>query len=155
MTSNQSSTVPLSHNPPRWLSWLFVGVSFLGFLDAGYLTANHYLGIPLVCSLLQGCERVTASPYSIMFGVPVALLGVLYYLTIFIFSVWYIDSGRAEALFTMAKLSIFGMAAALWFVSVQLFILHAICLYCMFSALTSTTLFLLGAYTLRRSWIRA
>ncbi len=155
MTSKPPSTTLSNPNPPTALPWLFAAVSFIGFLDAAYLTANHYFGIPLVCSVIQGCERVTTSAYSTVFGVPVALLGALYYVIIFFLTVWYIDSRRLDVFFTAARMTSVGMIASLWFVSIQLFVLKAICIYCMTSALTSTILFAIGAYTLKRGWIRA
>lgn len=53
-----------------------------GLAVSGYLTFEHYTaGSTLVCadSGLVNCSRVTTSQYSFLFGVPVALLGLLYF----------------------------------------------------------------------------
>ena len=47
-----------------------------------------------------------------------------------------------------ARLTIIGLLASLWFIYLQLFVIKAICLYCMFSAFTSITLFIFGLFVL-------
>jgi uncharacterized membrane protein len=119
-------------------------VSFLGFLDATYLTINHYTGATLPCSITHGCEIVTQSEYSEFLGIPVALFGVLFYLTIFLGSYFFLEY-RSKLYFKItAAMTVFGVLFSAWFVYVQLGILHAICQYCMLSAITSTVLFVLG-----------
>lgn len=129
---------------PNWLPVCFLIFSAIGFVDATYLTVKHFLGTPIPCAILQGCEQVTNSQYATVFGVPVALLGSFYYLTVLILSVIYLDARKLLALKLAASLTIFGFLASLWFIFLQIFIIKAICLYCMFSAATSTTLFILG-----------
>ncbi len=133
----------------KWLPILFIALSFLGFSDATYLTAKHYLGSPVTCIIFEGCEKVTTSPYSIVFGVPVALLGALYYAAILILAVAYWDSKRIGILKLLAVITPAGFLASLWFVYLQLFVIKAICFYCIVSAATSTALFGLGIYALR------
>lgn len=132
----------------KWLPVLFIALSFLGFSDATYLTAKHYLGTPVTCILFQGCEQVTTSPYSVVYGVPVALLGALYYAAVLILTVAYLDSKRIGMLKLAAAITPAGFLASLWFVYLQLFVIKAICFYCMLSAMTSTALFGLGMYAL-------
>ena len=124
----------------------FLTLSLIGFLDASYLAVKHYLGEPVVCSLLEGCEEVLTSKYAIVAGVPVALFGVFYYLAVFILIILYCDTGKTQFLRFAAYLTILGFAASLWFVYLQLFVIGAICLYCMASAITSTILFMLGLF---------
>jgi len=128
----------------RWLPWAFLLASLAGFVDSSYLAIKHYTGVPPSCTILAGCEVVTGSQYAVMFGVSVALLGALYYLSIFLFSVYYLDSRRSEVLGWISHLTWIGFAASLYFVYLQLFVIGSICLYCMGSAVTSVTLFVLG-----------
>src|SRR3989338_8628205 len=130
--------------PSNWLPFAFLIVSAFGFADATYLTTKHFLGAPVACSILKGCEQVTTSPYSLIFSIPVALLGSVYYLTILILSVIYLDSRKPSVLKLLAHLTPFGFLASLYFVYLQIFVIKAICLYCMVSADTSTVLFILG-----------
>lgn len=130
----------------------FIIVSFLGFLDASYLTLEHFLNRIPPCGF-SGCETVTTSMYSTVFGIPVALLGAVYYFLMFAGAilVWQTKNGSYFNLLSWTTVA--GLLASLWFVYAQTFILHAFCVYCIFSALTSTTLFILGMVNLRRSAI--
>ncbi len=125
---------------------LMLGV--LGFADAAYLSANHFFGTPLVCTIFHGCDTVTTSVYSKIGPIPVALLGLVYYLTIILLLVAYVDTRNKLLPRIIALLTPLGLLASLWFVFVQLFLVKAICLYCMISATTSTTLFIFGMVVL-------
>lgn len=140
--------------PQKQLKRLAIGmlvVSFLGFLDSTYLTINHYTGATLPCSITHGCEIVTQSKYSEFMGIPVALFGVLFYLVIFFGSYFFLEY-RSRLYFKItAATTIFGVLFSGWFVYVQLGILHAICQYCMLSAISSTILFGLGMAVIKTS----
>ena len=124
---------------------LFCILSAIGLLDATYLTVKHYLGGIPPCTL-RGCEVVLTSAYNTIAGVPVALLGVLYYVTILLLSLAYLVSKKEAILRYAAHLTPAGFLASAYFVYLQLFVIKAICLYCMASAATSTLLFILGVY---------
>lgn len=134
---------------PKWIPLAFLTISFLGFIDATYLTISHYAHVALPCTITFGCEVVTTSPYSVVFGVPVALTGALYYLAIFFGAATYRETKNALLLRGISLFTIAGLGASAWFVFAQLVLIKAICQYCMVSALTSTALFILGMYTLR------
>ncbi len=135
---------------PKWAPILFLIVSFAGFLDATYLAAKHFLGSPVTCSLLKGCEVVTSSTYSVMFGIPVALIGALYYLTILILIMVYFDTERQSILRFAVYLTPIGFLASLGFLYLQAFVIKAFCLYCLFSATSSTLLFILGMFIVHK-----
>lgn len=144
MTNLETSLNKPSTPILKWLVWLFALFSFAGFLDAIYLAIKHYLGTPINCSIFGGCEQVTTSQYATLWGIPVALLGAIYYLIIFILVVAYLDTKKERVLYFTARLTPVGFLASLWFIYLQLFVIKAICLYCVVSAITSTILFILG-----------
>lgn len=150
MTTSENQSAPRSMHLPKWLIWSFIIISFLGFLDASYLTIAHYTGLALRCSVFTGCEQVTTSPYSVIFGVPLALLGMFYYLTMLLLTFFYFDSKKESLPKLIAWLSCAGFLATIWFVYLQLFVIKAICEYCMISATTSTLLFILGLIILKK-----
>lgn len=119
-------------------------VAGIGFVDASYLTIQHYIGFPAVCLSANGCEVALTSVYATMFGAPTALLGVVYYFAMFFFALLAMRSGRRSHRFALAFGSVFGFFASAWFVYVQLWVIGVICLWCMFSAATSLALFLLS-----------
>lgn len=126
----------------------FLALSFLGLADAGYLAIAHFQNATPRCFLASGCDIVTTSPYAVVFGVPVALVGALYYLAVFLLSVAFLDTKRPLFLKAASLLAWGGFAVSLLFIFIQLFVLHAICTYCMISAGTSALLALLGCRVL-------
>lgn len=121
--------------------FLFI-LSMAGLVDATYLTIKHYSHSRVNCSIFEGCELVTTSDYSVLFGIPVALLGVIYYLTFFILALCYLKYKRKYFIKKLFFISTIGFLASIWFMYVQFFIISAFCLYCIISALLSTTLFI-------------
>lgn len=123
------------------LSWFFIIVSLVGFVDATYLTIVRFFDAPLACFIVTGCDIVATSPYAVLLGIPVALLGALYYLLIFLCSVAYLDCRRAFFFHSARVCICIGMAFSLWLLYVQLVLLKALCIYCLISLATSTVLF--------------
>ena len=140
MNLNLSSTT-LSPNKAEVIAIAFLIVSFIGFLDSSYLTVQHYRGEPPSCAIFTGCETVASSKYAVVGPVPLALLGLLYYLAIFILTVAYFDTKKERLLLLAAIFTIAGFLASVYFVYLQLFVIKAICLYCIISAASSTILF--------------
>ena len=149
MTNLETSLNKPSKPTNKWLVGLFLFFSFAGFLDASYLAVKHYLGTPVNCSIFAGCEKVTTSPYSAIGGIPVALLGAIYYIIIFLLVIAYLDTKKERILYFTALLTPIGFLFSLWFLYLQLFVIKAICIYCVFSAFTSTMLFILGMIFLK------
>ena len=127
--------------PKSYSRWIFLVLGFLGFADTGYLTAEHFLGVIPPCSILKGCETVLTSQYATIAGIPVSLIGLVYYLLIFGLAVWYVDKGNDIAIRRIFQLTTVGFLISVFLVSVQIFVIKSICQYCMFSALDSTLLF--------------
>lgn len=118
-------------------------VSFIGFIDATYLTIVHYQNDQLICNVFDKCEVVTTSPYSKVLGIPVALVGSIYYLVIFLAGILFTLTNKKIISDLMIYISPLGFIGSIWFVYVQLGILNAICKYCMVSAATSTLIFII------------
>lgn len=125
-------------------------IALIGASDAGYLTAKHFLGTPVPCAIVSGCETVLTSSYANILGIPVALLGTIFYLSIFILSILALDTRSERVTKLLMHLPWAGLLASLYFVGLQFFIIQALCAWCLFSALTSTSLFVLGQIALRK-----
>lgn len=125
-------------------------IAIIGFADAGYLAFEHIQGRVPPCTILEGCGVVTTSVYSEIFGIPVAVLGAMYYFAIAGLVIAWLDRKQSIILRLVSFASIIGLAASAYFVYLQLFVLKAICIYCMGSAITSTLIFILGMMMLRK-----
>ena len=120
-------------------------LSFIGFLDAVFLTVKHYTGAPIPCSLLDGCDVVTHSKYSTVRGVPISLLGAGYYLIIFLTSFLGMQGSRGAA--SILKLfTIIGLLVSTVLVYLQVFSIKQLCLYCLVSAAISTIIFICSRF---------
>ncbi len=116
----------------------------IGFVDASYLAILHFIEEVPPCTIIKGCEIVTRSIYSELFGIPVALFGSLYYLSIFSIAFYHFKTKKIEAVHLLAKITWAGVIASGYFLYLQLYVLKAICLFCMISIGTSTTLLVLA-----------
>ncbi len=130
----------------KLIAGIFALISFVGFLDATYLTILHYRGAVPTCIIVHGCSNVTTSKFSTVANIPVALLGSLYYLTVLVLAVAYFDSKKEIILKWISQLTIIGLVASAYFVFLQIFVIKYICIYCMASATTSTLLFITGRF---------
>ena len=125
-------------------------VAVIGFADASYLAIEHYQGVVPPCSITGGCEKVLTSSYAEILGIPVSLPGALFYLLVAAGALAYLE-GKHERLFRYSLLmTIFGLLASIWFVFLQVFVLHSYCAYCLGSAITSTTLFILACFIFKK-----
>jgi uncharacterized membrane protein len=135
----------------KGLAAAFLLLAFAGFIDATFLAAGHSLGSPVPCSIIEGCEKVLTSHYASIGPVPTALAGSAYYLIIFLLALISITRGENGYLLAASRLTVLGLAASIGFVFLQLFVIKAICLYCMLSASASAVLFILGVVVIRKN----
>lgn len=136
MSRRTSSKTPAQIPANRTVTIVYSLAALLavaGLADAVYLSVLHLTGQSAVCGASVGCSQVLASKYAQIGPVPVALLGVLGYFSVFSFTVLaacgYLWAYRPAA--TIVGLM---FLATLWFLYLQAFVLHAFCPYCMFSA---------------------
>ena len=80
---------------------------------------------------------------------PISLLGALYYAFIILGVVAYFDTKRVGILTFIRYITASGFLVSLYLVYLQLFVIKAICLYCIGSAATSIFLFIIGVIVLK------
>jgi uncharacterized membrane protein len=138
--------------PLQRLAIAMMAVSFLGFLDAAYLSVSRFQNAYIPCNLTHACDVVTTSSYATVLGIPVVVLGVIYYLIVLFGAAIFLEYKNLRSFRFIAALTFFGFLMSAWLVYVQLGPLQAICQYCMVSAGTSTLLFILGLKVLKTSY---
>lgn len=131
------------------LIFFLPALALIGFVDAAYLTIRHYLGAAPPCLLFNGCETVTTSAYASWGPVPVALVGAIFYLALFVLTLLYLDLKRPRILQSVFILSVLGFSATIYFLAVQAFILKTFCSYCLVSAAVSILIFFLTRAIIR------
>jgi uncharacterized membrane protein len=128
-----------------FLGAALVVLAFLGMADSWYLADASYTGTPLSCDLgaqLSGCNIVAQSAYAHILGIPLGTYGILFYGCVFILSLLYLLSPRRIVVRLLGLLALAGLAASILFVSIQIFLIKALCVYCLGSAAIDVLIFL-------------
>jgi uncharacterized membrane protein len=131
----------------RALSRTMIGLTLLGLGVASYLTIAHFSGSTTICPLHGGCETVQHSKYSLLAGVPVALIGLIGY--ILILGVLLMPTTETTRLITVV-LTVGGFGFSAYLTGRELFSIHAICPWCVSSAIIMTILACLAIWRFLR-----
>jgi uncharacterized membrane protein len=118
----------------------------IGIGIAGYLTYVHYAGLKVLCLSSGGCETVQSSKYAKLDGIPVAVLGLLGYVTILLSLAIRGDIGRAAGF----GIALIGFLFSAYLTYRELFTIKAICQWCVSSAVLMTLLLILTGYRVLR-----
>ena len=117
-------------------------VALVGLADSVYLTIHHYTAEPVPCSIITGCEQVLTSSYAEIAGIPLAIFGAFAYLTAFLLAV--LSVRRNQLTWTLFGIQVVIMSIFTgWLLYVQGFIIEAFCQFCLISAATTFTLFII------------
>jgi uncharacterized membrane protein len=115
-----------------------------------YLSAVHFSQgqIPLAHASggLVECERVTTGPASAIGPVPVAVLGVVWFLVALILSISLLPLNRSSAARAVILWSVAGVAGVFYLVYVELVVVDAICLWCTVAHILIIAIFLLAVH---------
>jgi uncharacterized membrane protein len=115
---------------------LIAALALVGLAVAGYLTWVHYAGAQPICALSGGCEKVQTSKYASLAGIPVAVLGAAGYAAILAALAVPGEAGRL----LRVLLAAIGFGFSLYLTYLELFVIHAICQWCVASAIVMTAL---------------
>lgn len=128
----------------RIATWAILILAFFGLADSVYLLQHEISGVPLVCdsSLLTGCNAVAQSPYSELFGIPIAAYGTIFYALLFVVAALELVIFHHRARRIIQAFAVVGFGASTYFTILQLFVINALCIYCIASAVTALAIFL-------------
>jgi uncharacterized membrane protein len=117
----------------RWQPIATLLLSIAGLGIAIYLTVTHFDKVALVCSDngAINCAKVTTSPQSEILGIPVAMLGLFFFVPMILLclpAAWRSRDRRIHL--ARLILSITGVGMILYLIIAELFIIKAICLWC-------------------------
>src|SRR5437762_3496661 len=124
-------------------------VSLIGLADAIYLTIEHVTGQSVRCTITSGCSEVLSSPYAVVRGVPLALVGAVAYFTVFALATLAVFQYKlVDRLLTFVVLLMF--LTTLWLLYLQAFVIRHFCQYCLLSAFVTTTLMVIILLAVKR-----
>jgi len=125
-------------------------VAFLGMVDALYLTVMRGVHVP--CSVTGGCNEVLTSAYSEIFGIPLSMIGLVFYFTVFCLAVLDVfEVGQLLRYVFWLALPAFVITLVLLYL--QAFVILHFCQYCLASAAFVSTIFLISAWPRRATQI--
>jgi uncharacterized membrane protein len=141
------------HGKPlhEFKSWLDIVIPILSIIGLGasiYLTYVEVTHTRALCGPVGDCNAVQSSPYAKLFGVlPIGLVGALGYIAILVTWLWRrlrTDSLSKVAGPVMYAMALFGTLFSVYLTYLELFVIHAVCIWCLLSAVTITALMLLN-----------
>jgi len=128
--------------PKPWPNWILPVLLVVGLGIAIYLSLIEVSGETAICGPVGDCNAVQQSEYSKVFGVvPVAVLGMLGYITIGI--TWVVSlktSGKLQfyAKMAMFLVALFGLLFFIYLTFLEPFVIGATCAWCISSAIIMT-----------------
>lgn len=131
---------------------MIAALALIGVFVATYLML-YKIGVigELTCSI-RGCETVNSSRWATFLGMPVAAWGVAFYVATFVVAVigttrTYEDEGNFSQALTL--MSGVGVLFSAWLTYLELFVIHAVCMWCVVSAVIVILIFILSLRDLR------
>jgi uncharacterized membrane protein len=117
----------------------------IGLLVAVYMTIYKLTSNDSMCLGLGGCSIVNASGYSSVYGIPVAAVGVLGYLSIL--AIFYLERKpgffQTNASMIQFAITLPGFLFTAWLIFVEVALLKAYCPFCITSQVMMTLIFIL------------
>ena len=130
---------------PIWVPVVTLALAVVGLVIASYLTFQHYsTSVPLSCPETGtiNCGKVLTSQYSTLHGVPVALLGLLYFVAAIPLCLPVAWRSPVQAIHLVRLgTSLVGVIFVCYLVWAELYRIDAICLYCTAVHITTFLLF--------------
>jgi len=102
-------------------------VGTVGLGVAAYLTWVHYHPEALVCTRGGGCETVQRSHYAVLLGVPLAIYGVVAWASVLALVGWDTPTART----VLVAIALIATAFSVYLVILQLFVIDAVCVWCL------------------------
>jgi uncharacterized membrane protein len=129
-----------------------VVLAVVGIAIAGYLTIVHYRESLLVCSGISDCETVQTSKYAEIVGVPVALLGLLTFVLLLALAIVRILQPERTDVTTMITfvLIVGAVGFYIYLTYLELFVINAVCQWCVASSLVMVGMLISESILLRR-----
>jgi uncharacterized membrane protein len=136
--------------------WILVVLDVIGLAIASYLSVVELGGGVPVCGPVKGCETVATSEYAWVGPFPVAVYGVVLSLVLLTMAFAWIRTDNPVLLDLHAGLSLVGVIFEVYFLSLQVFIIEAVCIWCTLYGLSLILRFLVaGAIWLRQGRLSA
>ena len=111
-------------------------LAVVGLAIGSYLLAVRILGEAPACGPVKGCDTVAASEFATLFGLPVAIYGVGFSVVLVGVCMTWWRLGQRRALYAAYGLGLAAIIAVAYLTYLELFVIEAICVWCVTYAVT-------------------
>ncbi len=127
---------------------LILLLAFGGIANSAYLVQHETDGTPLICNVqsLSGCNEVVSSAYSHIGSVSLAQLGLLFYTIMFVIAAFELILFNQLLRRSLQLFAVLGILSSLYSVYTQVYIIQALCIYCMVSAVLTLLILTLASF---------
>jgi uncharacterized membrane protein len=108
--------------------------------------------VAAVCGPVGDCNAVQASTYARFLGVPVGVIGLVGYVAILVAWLWG-RAGNPTARAALLGMTVVGVLFSIYLTWVELFVIRAVCLWCLSSAVIMMALMLVAGAWLAATWV--
>jgi uncharacterized membrane protein len=124
--------------------YFMLALALLGIAVAFYDSYSIYNGHALWCPApINGCNEVASSPYARIFDLPIGYFGLVYYLYMFgLVALLAFDPFSRGLRLAAIVYAAAGVCCSIYFLYLQIGFIHAFCIYCLVSAVTTVFLFI-------------
>lgn len=126
-------------------------LALAGLVIACYLEITKLAGGLPVCGPGGGCETVALSPYSEVFGIPVEAYGIVYSVALLGVCLAWWRGGDRRWLYAAYGMGLVGLFVEAYLVYLELFVIHAVCVWCVGYGVTVILGWLVAMATLART----
>jgi uncharacterized membrane protein len=131
-------------------------LALLGIGVAGYLSYIKAMNSSALCPI-GSCDAVQHSEWALLFGIPVAYLGLLSYVVVL--GLWVVSAVGDGPLSRLASVGVFatavvGVLFSIYLTFLEPFVIKEVCVWCLASAVLMTLILLISAWQMSLSEIR-
>lgn len=135
---------------PQWVEYLTPALCVIGMGVAGYLAYIELTSETALCGPIGDCNAVNTSSYARLFGIlPIGVMGLGGYIAILAAWLWrrFRSDRLADAMPPLLfGMTLFGVLFSIYLTSLELYVIFAVCMWCLASAVIMTALLLLNIH---------
>ena len=139
-----------------WLTLIMIMLAIAGLGVSAYLIWGYTVpGATLSCGGSSGCDTVKSSIYANLAGIPLPVLGFVSYLTLLVLLVFQRHAAVSKrgwspyVALAIFGISLVGVLYSAYLTYIELYVIYAVCRWCVASAIIMGALFVLSIFNLK------